>query len=51
MGGKQLHVVEGRPGLTEARGGLDIVRAGIGNALAQGNFFLVGEQAGFDDDF
>ena len=31
-------------------GGLDIVSAGIGYALAQGDLLLVGQQAGLDDD-
>ena len=51
MGGEQLHVVERRAGLGKARGSLDVVRAGVGDALAQGDLFLVGEQAGLDDDF
>ena len=50
MGGEQLHVVEGRAGLGKARGGFDVVRAGVGDALAQGDLFLVCEQAGLDDD-
>ena len=51
MLGEQLHIVESGAGLGKARGGLDIVRAGIGDALAQGDLLVIGQQAGLDDDF
>ena len=50
MLGKQLYVMEGGTGLAEAGGGLDVVRTGVGNALAKLDLLFVGEQAGFDDD-
>ena len=54
MGGnirrKQFHIVEGGTGLGEARGGFDVVRAGVGDSLAQGDLLLIGQQAGLDND-
>ena len=50
MSGEQLHIGEGCTGLGKTGGGLDIIRAGIGNALAQGDLFFVRQQAGLDDD-
>ena len=48
--GKQLHIGEGSACGGEASGGLDVVSAGVGDTLAQGDLLLIGEQAGFDDD-
>ena len=48
--GEELHIVEGSTGSGESGGSLDVVRAGVGNALAQGDLFFVGEQAGLNDD-
>ena len=50
MLGEQLHIGEGGTGLGKTGGGLDIIRTGIGNALAQGDLLFVGQQAGLDDD-
>ena len=50
MGRKQLHIVEGGTGLGKTGGGLDILRSGVGDALAQGDLFFIGKQAGLDDD-
>ena len=47
---EQRHIGEGRARFRKTGGGLNIVRSGIGYALAQGDLFLVGEQAGLDDD-
>ena len=47
---EQLHIRKGSAGLGETGGGLDIICAGIGNALAQGDLLLVGQQTGLDDD-
>ena len=47
---KQFHIGKGGAGLGEAGGGLDVIGAGIGNALAQGDLFFVRQQAGLDDD-
>ena len=49
-GAQQAHIVRRGAAGGKAGGGLDVVRAGVGDALAQGDLFLVGEQAGFDDD-
>ena len=47
---KQLHIVEGSASLGKAGGSLDVICAGVGNALAKSDLFLVGQKAGLDDD-
>ena len=47
---EQLHIVERRAAGGEAGGGLDIIRAGIGDDLAHLDLFVVRQQAGLDDD-
>ena len=46
----QRHVLDGGTALIKAGGGLDVLGAGVGDALAQGNLLLVGETAALDDD-
>ena len=48
--GKQLNIPEGRAALGETGGGLDVVGAGLGDQSAHGNFFLVSQQAGLNDN-
>ena len=46
---KQFYIGKGSTGLTKACRGLDIIRAGIGYALAQSDLLFIGEQTRFDD--
>ena len=48
--GEQGHVLTGGAAPAEAGGGLDVVRAGGSNDLAQLDLLLVGEEAALDDD-
>ena len=48
MLGKKLHIRKGGASLGKAGGGLDIVCAGVGDALAKGDLLLVGQQAGLN---
>ena len=50
MLGEQGHVLPGGAATAETGGGLDVVRAGGGDDLAQLDLLLVGEEAALDDD-
>ena len=50
MLGKECHIFKGCAGLGETGGGLDVIGAGIGNALAKGDLLVIRQQAGLDDD-
>ena len=47
---EQLHVMERRAAGGEAGGGLDVVRAGIGDDLTHLDLFVIRQQARLDDD-
>ena len=51
MGFHQGHVLPGSAAATEAGGGLDEVRAGLGDDLTHLNFFFLSQQTSLDDDF
>ena len=48
---QQGHVLGGGPAGGKARGGLDVIRPGVADHLAQTALLLLGEQARLDDDF
>ena len=51
MGFHQGYVLTSGASATEAGGGLDEVRAGLGDDVAQLDLFVLSQQASLDDDF